>query len=115
MCSPCYIDWIYPTQKQGGKKNFFVMLKYTLHTFTLISSDINWVHVTSVQLQPNKILINIYNKILNLDMQVYYCISHPQKFPHNCPKGTNWISGKNYYGQWGHNRNPNPRTHSLTS
>ena len=51
MYSPCNIDWIYPTQKQAGK--FFVMLKYTLHTFTLTSSHITWVHVTSVQLQSH--------------------------------------------------------------
>ena len=88
MYSPCNIDWIYATQKQVG--NFFVMLKYTLHTFTLTSSHITWVHVSSIQLQSTKILINIYIKILNLDMQIYYCMTQPQKFPHNCPKGTSW-------------------------
>ena len=70
------------------------MLKYTLHTFTLTSSQIIWVYITSVQLQSDKILIIIYIKILNLDMQVYYCMTHAQKFPHNCPKGTNWTNGE---------------------
>ena len=37
------------------------MLKYTLHTFT--SSHITWVHITSIQLQPTKILIIIYIEI----------------------------------------------------
>ena len=50
MQSPCNIDWIYPTQNMLAKK--FLMLKYTLHTFTLTSSHITWVHVTSFQLQP---------------------------------------------------------------
>ena len=88
MYPPCNIDWIYPTQNRLAK--FFVMLKYTLHTFTLTSSHITWVHVTSIQLQVNKILINIYIKILNLDMQVYHCMTHPQKFSPNCPNRTNW-------------------------
>ena len=66
MYSPRKMDWIYPTQKQAGK--FFVMLKYTLHTFTLTSSHITWVHITSIQLQLTKILIIIYIKILNSDM-----------------------------------------------
>ena len=88
MYLPCNIDWIYPTQNRLAK--FFMMLKYTLHTFTLTSSHITWVHVTSIQLQVNKILINIYIKILNLEMQVYHCMTHPQKFSPNCPKGTNW-------------------------
>ena len=40
-----------------------MLLKYTLHTFTLTSSHITWVHVTSVQLQSTKIWISIYIKI----------------------------------------------------
>ena len=67
-----------------------MMLKYTLYTFMLTSSHITWVHVTSFQLQPNKILVNIYNKILNFDMQMFHCMTHPQKFTPNCPKGTKW-------------------------
>ena len=85
MYPPCNIDWIYPTQNRLAK--FFVMLKYTLHTFTLTSSHITWVHVTSIQLQVNKILINIYIKILNLDMQVYHCMTHPPKVFTQLPKG----------------------------
>ena len=57
MQSPCNIDWIYPTQNMLAK--LFVMLKYTLHTFTLTSSHITWVHVTSFQSQSNKIVIYI--------------------------------------------------------
>ena len=67
----------YTPHKQAGK--FFVMLKYTLHTFTLTSSSITRVHVTFIQLQSNKILIIIYIKILNLDVQVYYCMTHLPK------------------------------------
>ena len=52
MQSPCNIAWVYPTQNQVGKT--FMMLKYTPHTFTLTSSHITWVHVTSFQLQPIK-------------------------------------------------------------
>ena len=67
-----------PHIKQAGQ--FFVMLKYKLHTFTLTSSHMTWVHITSIQLQSTKILIIIYIKNLNLDMQVYYCMTHPQSF-----------------------------------
>ena len=85
MYPPCNIDWIYPTQNRLAK--FLVMLKYTLHTFTLTSSHTTWVHITSIQLQSNKILIIIYIKILNLDMQMYYCMTHPPKVSTQLPKG----------------------------
>ena len=42
-----------PHTKHVGKEEF-MMLKYTLHTFTLASSHITWVHVTSFQLQSIK-------------------------------------------------------------
>ena len=84
MYPPCNIDWIYPTQNRLGK--FFVMLKYTLHTFTFTSSHITWVHITSIQLQSNKIWIIIYIKILNLDMQIYYCMTTPPKVFTQLPK-----------------------------
>ena len=70
-----------PHTKTGWQK-IFMMLKYTLHTFTLTSSHITWVHVTSVQLQSNKILIDIYNKILNFDMQVLSLHEPPPKSFH---------------------------------
>ena len=85
MQSPCNIDWIYPTQNMLA--TLFMMLKYTLHTFTLTSSHITWVHVTSFPLQPNKILKNIYNKILNFDMQIIHCMTHPPKVCTQLPKG----------------------------
>ena len=80
-----------------------MMLKYTLHTFTLTLSHITWVHVTSFQSQSNKILIDIYNKILNFDMQIFHCIAHPQKVFTQLPKRNllDKMSQKNY-GQWGH-------------
>ena len=74
------------TQHKTGW-HFFMMLKYTLHTFPLISSQITWVHITSFQLQPTKILIIIYIKILNLDMQMYYYMTHPPKVSTQFPKG----------------------------
>ena len=77
------------TPHKTGWQNF-LMLKYTLHTFTPTSSHITWVHVTSIQLQVNKILINIYIKILNFDMQVYHCMTHPPKVFTQLPKGTDW-------------------------
>ena len=85
MQSPCNIDWIYPTQNMLEKLS--MMLKYTLHTFTLTSSHITWVYVTSFQSQPNKILVNIYNKILNFDMQMFHCMTHPPKVFTQLPKG----------------------------
>ena len=85
MQSPCNTDWIYPTQNMLAK--LFMLLKYTLHTFTLASSHITWVHVTSFPLQSNKILIYIYNKILNFDMQIFHCMTHPQKVFTQLPKG----------------------------
>ena len=43
-----------------------------------------------------------------------HCMTHPEKFSPNCPKGTNWTKWAKNYGQWGH-KNTNPWTHSLTS
>ena len=64
-----------------------MMLKYTLHTFTLTSSHITWVHVTSVQLQSYKILIDIYNKILNFKHADISLHDPPPKVFTQLPKG----------------------------
>ena len=72
-----------------------MMLKYTLHTFTLTSSHITWVHVTSVQSQFNKILIDIYKK--NFEFR------HADISLHDPPlKSFHPIAQRELIGQWGH-------------
>ena len=94
MQSPCNIDWIYP-HKTGWQKDFYDVKIYTTHIHThIITHHIGTCHFCSIT--ANKILIDINNKILNFDMQIFHCMTHPQMFSPNCLKGTIWTRGKTF-------------------
>ena len=57
-----------------------MMLKYThIHTH-IITHHTGTCHLFSIT--ANKILIHIYNKILNFDMQMFHCMTQPPKSFH---------------------------------
>ena len=85
MQSPCNIDWIYPTQNMLAK-DFYDVKIYTTHIHThIITHHMGTCHFISIT--ANKILTNIYNKILNFDMQIIHCMTHPPKAFTQLPKG----------------------------
>ena len=114
MQSPCNIDWIYPTQNMFGKEEFMMFKIYTTHIHThIITHHMATYHFSSIA--ANKILTNIYNKILNFDMQVFHYMTHPPKSFHSiAQRELTGQNGPKNYGQRGHKTN-NPWTHSLTS